>query len=322
MTGTFLIHGTTLTLACFAAVNLFASALVIWIARRPSPSQPAAFWFGLRLLPAGTALVLAALVFVPSYWRYEPRQTTEAMDLTTTAFALVGVAMLSAGVVRGASSWWRARQRTHAWMHTARPTLLRAAGSDRVPPTYVIDADAPIMALVGLLRPRLLVTRGLIAALTEEELAASVAHEMGHAGAWDNFKRLAMRAAPDLLASTSAARAVERRWVSASEQAADRMCGAATPPRRHALASALVKVARLMPPEPTMGEPISTLIGGGEIAARVRVLLDDRVTPPAAGRRTLSWLCAAAALVVLALGYQPLLHGMHELTEVVVQAVP
>src|ERR1019366_10566357 len=120
-----------------------------------------------------------------------------------------------------------------------------------------------LMALVGVLRPRLFVARRLLDALTAEELAASVAHEAGHRRAWDNLKRLAMRAAPDLLAITGIARGIERRWASASDHAADRRA-AGDGPTRCALASALVKVARLTPPMTPLAEPISTLVDGGE----------------------------------------------------------
>src|SRR5206468_11663090 len=61
----------------------------------------------------------------------------------------------------------------------------------------LIDVDAPLMALAGIWRPRLIVARGLVDALTPEELAASVAHEAGHQRSRDNLKRLVMRAVPD-----------------------------------------------------------------------------------------------------------------------------
>ena len=68
------------------------------------------------------------------------------------------------------------RVAAHArWMRRA------SAGARRhAMPAFAIDADAPVMALVGVLRPRLLITRRCIDALTDEELAASVAHELGH----------------------------------------------------------------------------------------------------------------------------------------------
>jgi hypothetical protein len=52
------------------------------------------------------------------------------------------------------------------------------------------------------------------------------------------------------------------------------------------------------------------------------VLLDDRVPPPVRHRHPLSWLGVAMALAALAAAYQPLLHAIHELTEIVVLAVP
>ena len=315
---TFLLHGATLSLACFIAINGLLSALAVWIARREPRSDSPAFWFGVRLLPSGVAAAFVAIVFVPSYWRYEPRELVEGFDVTLTASALAALVLLGSGAARGMSAWGRANRRVRLWMRTSRPIDLGATGL----PVFAVDLEAPVMALAGVWRPRLLVTRGLIGALTEEELAASVAHELGHSRAWDNLKRLAMHAAPDLLAPTASARAIECRWASAAEHAADRMCGDATPASRCALASALVKVARLTPPEPLIAEPISTLIGGGEIASRVQVLLDDRVAAPVRRRRSVQWLCAAMALAALAVTYGSLLHTVHELTEVLVHALP
>ena len=180
-----------------------------------------------------------------------------------------------------------------------------------------------MMALVGVLRPRLLVTRGVLTALTREELAASVAHEMGHRRAWDNLKRLAMRAAPDLLAVTSTAHAIERRWAAAAEHAADRLAAGNDNPTRCALASALVKVARLMPPMTPVTEPISTLLDGGEIASRVEHLLDDRALAPAARNHSTGRVIVLAILAVtLAIGYTPLLQIVHNTTEVLVNTLP
>jgi Zn-dependent protease with chaperone function len=175
------------------------------------------------------------------------------------------------------------------------------------------------MALVGVLRPRLLIARGVLQALSGEELSASVAHEIGHQRAWDNLKRLAMRAAPDLMTTTSAARAIERRWASASERVADRQaCRSGR--ARCALASALVKVARLMPSVTPIAEPISTLVDGGEIASRVHSLLED--APDAEAQRA-SWHWAALALAfpIAALVYAPLLRGVHALTELIVNSL-
>jgi hypothetical protein len=265
-----------------------------------------------------SAAAFAAIVFVPSYWRHEPRDFVEGFDVTLTVLALAAFVLFGAGLARGVSAWTRATERSRRWMRTAWPIDL---GTGRVP-AFVVDTEAPMMALIGMRRPCLLVSRRLIDALTDDELAASVAHELGHHRAWDNVKRLVMGAAPDLLAPTSIARVIERRWASAAEHAADRMNGGAPAAVRCALASALVKVARLTPPEPTLAEPISTLIGGGEIASRVHVLLDDRSVAPVRSRRALRWLSAAIAATAFAAAYTSLLHTVHEITEVLVQTLP
>jgi Zn-dependent protease with chaperone function len=192
-------------------------------------------------------------------------------------------------------------------------------------PAFRIDAPQAVMALAGILRPRLLVTRGLIDALTPEELAAAIAHEVGHHRAWDNLKRLAMLGAPDVLRWTPAAHRLEHQWAAAAEHIADAAAAHASGgSARLALASALVKVARLMPPPTPVTEPISTLIGGGEIASRVQRLIDD--CPEQTGSRRQGaararWAAAAAAVAV-AFGYAPLLKTVHDATEILVHYLP
>src|SRR5262249_17645668 len=161
----------------------------------------------------------------------------------------------------------RAVLRARAWLRLARLLDL-----DSAVPVYEIPIDTPMMALVGVVRPRLIVTRGVVSALTIDELRAGVAHEIGHLRAWDNLKRLAMVSGPDVVAATSVAATIQARWASAAEHAADRAAGGDSE-RRCALASALVKVAKLTPAATPIAEPISTLVDGGDIASRVQRLL-------------------------------------------------
>ena len=144
------------------------------------------------------------VVFLPSYWRYEPRDSAEGFDVSLTTLALVALADRT-------SPSCAARRRGRAASDGAGLDADGpAARPSRGPPCrrFEIDTDVPIMALVGVLRPRLLITRRVVGALTGEELAASVAHELGHWRALDNLKRLAMRAAPDLLSDARPLRAI------------------------------------------------------------------------------------------------------------------
>ncbi|MBI3493177.1 MAG: M48 family metalloprotease [Acidobacteria bacterium] len=271
------------------------------------------------MFPAAVAATFVAAVFVPSYWKYEPRGYGEGFDVSLGVMAITAALVIVAAGRRGLTAWWRASRRVRSWMRTAEP--MTVAGSDM--PMYAIDADGPLMALTGILRPRLIVARRLVCALTPEELAASVAHEAGHRRAWDNLKRLMMRGSPDFLSVTAAARALERRWASASEHTADRLAGRESSDARCALASALVKVARLTPEVAALAEPISTLVGGGEIVSRVERLLDDR-TLVASDRHVSAprWIAATCTIVIVTVSYAPMLRAVHAATEWLVHALP
>jgi hypothetical protein len=72
-----------------------------------------------------------------------------------------------------------------------------------------------------------------------------------------------------------------------------------------------------------ISEPICTLMGSGDIASRVRRLLDDR-TAVSAGtvRRTAGWAAALVAVAAIVVAYVPLLRAVHEATELLVRSLP
>jgi Zn-dependent protease with chaperone function len=313
----YLLHGITLALAWFLLLNAAATALVAIVFRRLTSDDTAAapgFWLALRLFPAALSVGFVAIVFLPSYWQYEPRESVEGFDVSLSALAIAAVAVIMAASARGLSAWRQASRRAAAWLRTSRPLTL----SDGSMPAFAVESDAPVMALVGVLRPRLLIARPVLEALTGEELRAAVAHEIGHWHAWDNLKRLAMRTAPDFLAAGGVARAIEGRWASASEHVADRAAGD-NGLARCALASALVKVARLTPPATPLAEPISTLVDGGDITSRVHCLLGDAAPRVRSSRR---WPIAIASAAAAVACYGPLLRIVHAATEVLVHTLP
>jgi hypothetical protein len=63
------------------------------------------------------------------------------------------------------------------------------------------------------------------------------------------------------------------------------------------------------------------LISGGEVASRVQRLLADDETLPSVRTWRLGALGALACLAV-AFAYSPLLHSVHELTEILVYTLP
>jgi Zn-dependent protease with chaperone function len=312
----YLLHATTLALAWFLILNTVTSLVVVMlsgvIVERVTSARPG-LWLALRLAPAMLSIVFTTGVFLPSYWRYEPREFVEGFDVTCTALAALGCAVAAAGAVRGVRAWVRTTRRTRAWMRHAQPLEGLSI------PAFAIDEGPPVVALVGLLRPRLLVTRAVLDALAPEEWRAAVAHEVGHWRALDNLKRLAMRATPDLLCVTPAARSIERRWVAASEYRADRAAGDSGLVRC-ALASALVKVARLAPPVSTFNEPISALVDEADVTMRVQRLLAPPDAIDLRGRAR--WFVVPAALAATAVAYAPLLRLVHGVTEILVNTLP
>ena len=79
----YLAHGTTLALAWFLLFNAAATAAVAFVSARLTTGARGAspgFWLALRLCPAVLSTGFVAMVFLPSYWRYEPRELIEGFD--------------------------------------------------------------------------------------------------------------------------------------------------------------------------------------------------------------------------------------------------
>jgi Zn-dependent protease with chaperone function len=198
---------------------------------------------------------------------------------------------------------------------------------------FRVEHALPIVAVVGLLRPRLFVASRLFDTLGEDEMTAALAHELGHVAARDNLKRTVMRACRDVLPVALFARTFERAWSVESESAADEFAARAGGTQSAiSLASALVKIARLMP-EGNMHAPraASLLVGdGADVAERVDRLLhfadahDDDTRARAANvcrhAATASYLIILAASALLAA--QPhVMRGLYAALEHVVSAL-
>jgi beta-lactamase regulating signal transducer with metallopeptidase domain len=186
-------------------------------------------------------------------------------------------------------------------------------------PAFAVRAPA-IVFLAGVFRPKLYVSESILEVLTGEELEAVVAHELAHHHAHDNAKRRVLAFVPDLFARTTLARGLEERWRLAAELSADAAASGCSRRAALALASALVKVARLkaglMPSECDC----AALDSGRAIADRVhRLVSPPRTLEPAAN----GFLRAApVGVVLLLLAGVPWLSDLlvlaHEISELVV----
>jgi len=272
--------GISLALASFFAINVALSALIalVWriaepLTRRWSARARGECLFALRISAPLLSLLVVATLFIPAYVGYEPYGTSEVVSKKLAIFAIVSFLGLSFALLRAFRSWIATRRLAKQW--------LRAAVSIRLPfidiPTFRIAHPFPIIAVVGTLRPQLFIAERVLETLTEDELAAAIAHEGGHLAARDNFKRALLRGCRDLLTIVPSGRSLDRAWSESVECAADEHAAQISPDIALNLASALVTIARMVPVGVRTELPLATFLVGEEtrgIKVRVRRLIE------------------------------------------------
>jgi hypothetical protein len=256
----------------------------------------------LRLLPAVGAVFLTLTVALPAFLIHEPRHEAEPVGPLLVALALFALGAAGHGMLRG----W------HAW--TATRALLRRCGPA---PCHVraevdiVDVPEPLAAVVGAWRPRVLAADCVRAACSDEEFGQIIAHEVAHVLAHDNVKLLLQIITPDVLTWMPAGTALTERWRAAAELEADARASGSDPRKRVALASALLKVARLSSGTEHRSLAFSMPVAVDDVAGRVRELLAPSPTPHARLRMRAFMACA---LMIAVLGV-PLYGSVHESIE-------
>jgi Zn-dependent protease with chaperone function len=300
--------------AIFAvAGSLIARAAVEPLARmaaRTSAAGRARALFRLRMLPGALAAVAAFAIALPIFLRFEARDTTESIGLTLGVLACAGAWLLVRGAWQAAAALVATRRVVADWQRRARPVT----GLHATLPVYAVDETFPLVAVTGLLRPRLFVAERVLRECPVPEVAAMIAHECAHVSARDNGKLLLMRACPALF---GAAARLEHAWSAAAEEAADAAVVLAAPSARLDLAQALIRVARLAAARGP--ELASAFYTGDGIAARVRLLVDPPADVPAA--RWPRFLVPAAA-VLAAAGISSAAPSLHAAMEIAVRLLP
>ena len=289
--------GLLLALGVHAAVSTVVALLVVAARplaerrlRRAAPPARARSLFAIALAPAAAGLAAVAAIVLPAWLAREPRGAAEPAGPVLWALALAGAAMV---LVRVGSALRLARRTARivgSWTRDGRPL-----GGLPLPATR-FEHPLPVAALVGLLRPRLVVADRLVAALDDSELQAVAAHEIGHAAARDNLRRLALAASPDVLAWLPAGARLRREFAQAAEAAADRR--ALERVRPETLARALLKTAALVPVGQRLELQVAAFDGAEPLADRVRALVGAEVgaVDDVSGRA----FALAAALLALA----------------------
>jgi beta-lactamase regulating signal transducer with metallopeptidase domain len=301
--------GICLVLAALLVVNAFTSVLMAACARlfehrlqRLPARARAEVLFAMRVGPTALAVFSVGFLLVPAYISYEPYGTNEVVSTKLGVLALISAAGLGFALWRLFRSSFATRSLLRAWLRDARQIRIEGIKI----PTFRIRHPFPIIAVVGTVRPRLFIAEQVLRTLNEDELAASIAHEGGHLNARDNLKRSTLLACRNALMMLPCGRSLDRAWADAAESAADEYAVFENSSRALNLASALVKIARMVPVGARADVPLGAyLVGAGEnsgVKARVRRLLEIASNGPGLGnRRSIARVLPAASLGLLAL---------------------
>lgn len=290
----------------FLSYVLLSSALaVFWqlIPRRVLEWNDAAL-YGLRIAPLAGAILIVGFFVLPSFLYLEPLHTAETLSGAALGCAFGGFVVATTGVMSVFLACWRTARLVAAWT--------RAGGvSKRDSDSAVIEihTSAPMLVVAGAYQPKLLISTELRRVLAPGEMQAAVAHEWAHVSRRDNLKKLVLRFARfPFLAG------LERAWQNAAELAADDRA-ATSEVAALDLASALLKVAdsssvRLPDLAMSLGAE-----GGEALRVRVERLLSWKPGRYRQGSVSRLWKPVAPAVLLLGIGYLPLLRHIHELTE-------
>lgn len=328
--------GIALLLAALLTFNSIASFIMagLWrVAGRATDGWTAAararILFSLRTIPALLAFLFVTLLLLPAYVAYEPRHAAERVSLKLGLLAFLSATGLAVSIVRGIATHRATAKLTSEWLRQGTPLKIDGINID----TYQINHQFPLIGIVGFLRPRMFIARQVLELLTAEEIAAAIAHENGHLAARDNLKRGLLRACRDVLLIIPSGRLLDKSWSEASEEAADENAARQGNAVALDLASALVKIARIIPlgARPTM--PAGVFLLGDEETKGVKSRVGRLITLAATERGSVSrpdgltrlfvWVSASMLLVAFAVAATNpfLLSRVHYLIEHAVHAL-
>ena len=269
--------GITLVLALLLTINATATMIAAAfgrlckpLLRKCSARTRAEILFVMRIGPPVIAIIAIAAFMIPSYLAYEPHATQEVVSWKLGALATLSAIGVGLAISRGLRSWLATRSLLKTWLASSTRMELESIKI----PTFVLKQHTfTIIAVGGAISPRLFIANHVLESLSEEELAATIAHEYGHLAAGDNFKRSVMRVSRAALLLIPCGRSLDRSWSEASESAADEYAAQQSSLVALNLASALVRIARMIPKGQLQAMPaaVSAFLSDDAPGVKVRV---------------------------------------------------
>ncbi|HKV62067.1 MAG TPA: hypothetical protein VJO16_09150 [Candidatus Acidoferrum sp.] len=309
MNGPYLLRLLCLCLASFFAVNAVAGLLISLASRaaiRKAESMrarsAARFLFALRLLPCALGSGAVIVLCVPSYLWLEPQATSERIGWICLGLAFLGAAGWLISFARFSRALALSARFNRSCEKTGRESLLRSDSCNAV----IVEKDAPLLALSGILRPRLIVSKAVLRTLSGDELELALQHENAHRISRDNLKRFFLLLAPAPIPAIRSLSSIERSWTKFSEWAADDDAVRGDSQRALSLAAALLRVARMGTAPRLSFLHTSLCADDHDLSARVERLLRVQPLPakPQSSARSLAigsgvgmFICAGVLLV-------------------------
>jgi hypothetical protein len=278
----------------------------------------AAFLLAMRLFPSALSLVIVAGLCLPGYLRFEPEGSAEEVGVVCFTAAALGLVAWGLSLTRTARAAWASRCYLRQCRSTGREIRLAGDAS----PVWIMDVHTPLLAVAGVLRPRLVISPTVLHTLSGDQLAAALRHERAHEASRDNFKRLLILLAPGVLPWRSGPGSLEHAWTRFTEWAADDRAAAGDEGRSLSLAAALVQVARMGAAGRPSPLATALLSDSADLSARVDRLIagirhderPDRAIPLFVAMTSL----AGASLLGVMLSQPSALSSVHELLELLI----
>src|SRR5262249_52807840 len=150
---------------------------------RPLPARTRAqIIFTLRVFPLAGAFIVVAALILPSYLTYEPWPSDEVVTAKLAALTLISAVGIGLAVWRGLVSLRATRRIVANWRRHAEVLDLEGAPVS----AYHIRHPFPVIAVAGVIRPRLFIASQIFDSLNDDEITAAIRHEAGHLAMRDN----------------------------------------------------------------------------------------------------------------------------------------
>jgi hypothetical protein len=263
--------------------------------------------FAIPATPHIVSLLVALLVMAPQYFRNETNPLQEHVGIACVIGASAVAVRYFHGVLRAALLLLKEQQ---TYNLNGVPVVLTGGVQ-----AHISEATHPLLAVTGILSPRILISRHLLNHLTfsQEQLEIALAHEGAHVSHHDNLKHL-------MLSSFCSGKDVFlRRWRQAAEIAADDDAAAGNSSRAILLAETLLIAARIIPDRRTSILALDLRPHEEELDRRIdRLLCDHSAYAPATAPR---WRQIMGATALVLVGICTLLQffaePLHEISEYV-----